>query len=185
MIHHVAVVRPQCLFACMLFAGMLGLKSSLVLAYEVEISEQDIQAEVATMFPIRQQLPFVTTTFTDPRVRIAAGSDRVRLAIAVHARFANQVEAAGLAEIEGSLGYDPATGEFHLIRPAVTALQFDRLQQEALGLVRLMANAIAEQYLPSIAIYQLDERDFTQGMMRRKLKGIEVRDGKLVADLDW
>jgi hypothetical protein len=171
--------------AGLLFAAALCMKSPLALAYEVAITQQEIQTEVATLFPIRQQLPFVTATFSDPRVHIVAGSDRVRLALSVHARFANEVEAAGRAEIEGSLGYDPASGEFHLIRPIVTSLQSDPLQQDALDLVRLMANAIAEQYLPSIVIHRLDERDFKQGMMRRKLRSFEVRDGKLVAELDW
>ncbi len=170
----------------LLLAGALGIGASgQTQAWQLEITEAQIQTEVATMFPIRQQLPFVTAVFSDPRVRIVAGSDRVRLALAVAAAFPNQIETRGQAEIEGNLGYDAATGEFHLIRPAVTRLHFDLLQPEAVDFVRLMANAVAEQYLTHIVIHRLDERDFRQGMMRRKLQGIQVQDGKIIAELDW
>lgn len=176
-----SLLLPAMLLACVLGLGLPGLAQ----AWTVDITEDQIQAEVATMFPIRQQLPFVTAVFSDPRMHIVTGSDRMRLALTVTTTFPNQVEAKGQAEIEGSLGYDATTGEFHLIRPAVTQLQSDLLQQDSLELVRLMANAIAEQYITHVAIYRLDERDFQQGMMRRKLKGIQVRDGKFIAELDW
>ncbi len=179
------LLRNGMLSAALITGLLVGWLPGQAQAWQVEITEAGIQSEVATMFPIRQQLPFVSATFSDPRVRIIAGSDRVRLAIAVTTAFPNQVEARGHAEIEGTPGYDAATGEFHLIRPAVTVLQFDLLQQESADFVRLMANVIAEQYVANIVIYRLDEQDFRQGMMRRKLKGIEVRDGKLIAELDW
>ncbi len=166
-------------------AALLCLLSPAAHAFQVEISEQQIQAEVETMFPIRQQLPFASAVFSDPRVRIVPGSDRVRLALTVGTRIAGEAEVRGDAEIEGSLGYDPGTGEFHLIRPALTRLHFDVLQRDALELLTLMANAIAEQYLTHVVIYRLDARDFRQGMMRRNLRGVQVRDGKLIAELDW
>lgn len=169
----------------LLLALLLCLSAAQAAAWNVEISQDEVQASVATMFPIRQQIPFAAVVFSDPRVLIVEGSDRVRMGLAVDASFANQVAAAGRAEIEGGLGYDPARGEFHLLRPAVTDLQVDVLPQDYLDLVRTMTNSIAEQFLSGIVIYRLDERDFRQGMMRRALKGVHVRDGKLIAEMDW
>lgn len=172
-------------FAAALLSCAFGMGSGRAWAWTVEISQEEIQAAVSTMFPIRQQIPFAITTFSDPRIFIVEGSDRVRMALAVRTNFSGQVAAAGRAEIEGAPGYDPVRGEFHLLRPAVTVLDFDQLEQEYLELVRMMANSIAEQFLPGIVIYRLDERDFRQGVMRRSLRGIHVRDGKLIAELDW
>lgn len=168
-------------------AGLLGVIAGAgqAQAFQVEITEAQIQAEVTTMFPIRQQLPFVSAVFSDPRVRIVPDSDRVRLALSLQARLAAEVDAAGEAEIEGSLGYDAATGEFHLIRPSVVRLHLDLLPRDTLELVRVMTNAVAEQYLTSIVIYRLDERDFRQGMMRRNLRSVQVRDGRLIAEMGW
>lgn len=172
--------------AVLVLAGLLGIAGAgQARAFQVEITEAQIQAEVAAIFPIRQQLPFVTAVFSDPRVHIVPGSDRVRLALSLHARVAPDVEAGGDAEIEGSLGYDPATGEFHLVRPAVSRLHLDLLPRETLEFIRVMANVVAEHYLTSIVIYRLDERDFRQGMMRRNLRSIHVRDGRIVAELGW
>ena len=169
----------------LLFAAALCMTAGQAFAWEVEIPQEEVQASVETMFPIRQQIPFATVVFSDPRVLIVEGSDRVRMGLAIDASFANQATAKGRAEIEGGLGYDPARGEFHLLRPAVAGLHFDGLPQEYLDLVRMMTNSITGELLGGIVVYRLDERDFRQGVMRRALKGVQIRDGKLIAELDW
>lgn len=166
-------------------AALLCLLPPAAQAFQIEITEQQIQAEVGTMFPIRQQLPFVTAVFSDPRVHIVPDSDRVRLTLSLRARLAAESEVAGEAGIEGSIGYDAETGEFHLVRPSVTRLHLDLMAQESLEFIRLMANAVAEQYLTSVVIYRLDERDFRQGLLRRNLRGVEVRDGRIIAEMGW
>lgn len=154
-------------------------------AYSVEISLDEVQAAVATLFPIKQQIPFATTVLSDPKVRIVNDSNRVRLAVNIQASFPNGIHSAGTAEIEGELGYDAAHGEFRLRQPVVTELRFGALPADYADLMKANVNALAEQILPSIVIYRLDERDFRQGMMRRVLKGVTVKDGKLIAELDW
>lgn len=169
----------------LILALLMTLVPGSALAWTVEFTETEIQAEVAQLFPVRQELPFVTAVFSDPQVRIVEDTDRVRLALAIRTQFPNRQEATGQAEIEGSIGYDAGSGEFHLIQPEVTVLAFDRLQQEHVDMIRLMLNAVAEHLLPNIVVHQLDDRDFRQGMMRRSLKDVRVSDGKVVAELYW
>jgi hypothetical protein len=168
-----------------LLALLLLCPGAQALAYSVEISQEEVQAAVATVFPIRQQIPFITTEFSNPTVRLVKGSNRIRLGLAVRASFADQAATSGQAEIEGELGYDPARGEFHLRQPAITGLDIDALPPDSVAALKILLNAATQQILPSVVLYRLDERDFRQGMMRRALKGVSVRDGRLFAELDW
>jgi len=154
-------------------------------AYTVEITQKEIQSMVASIFPIKQQLPFVSTTLSDPRIHILRGNNRLRLSVAVSTAFSNNITSSGVAEIEGEVDYDSVKGEFYLRQPTITKLQFDQLPQEYEQQARSVVSGLTQQSLPIIVIYRLDEKDIKQAVTRRVLKGISVKDGKLVADLDW
>ena len=164
---------------------ILGLLATPVHAYTVEMSQTELQAMVEQGFPIRQQTPFATTVLSQPKITIPANSQRLRLSVAITAVFPNNITSKGRAEIEGELDYDATKGEFHLREPSVTALYFDNLPQQYRELLTTVIGALARQTLPIIVIYRLDEKDLRQSMAKRVLKDVKVRNGKLIAELDW
>lgn len=170
------IVRVKMLLILILFTGQ-------VQAYTVEISETDLQQMVSQGFPVQQQTPFATIILSDPRIRILGDSNRMRLSLAISTAFPNQLTSRGRAEIEGELAYDANKGEFHLRQPALIGLQFDQLPQEYHQMASALVGAIAQQTLPIIVLYRLDEKDIRQEMTKRILKGVTVKDGKLIAEL--
>ena len=165
--------------------SLAGLFASHAHAYTVEITQAELQAMVERGFPIVQQTPYATTKLSQPKVSIVNGSKRLRLGVSITGIFPGNLVSSGRAEIEGEPDYQSDKGEFHLREPVLTSLHFDRLPAEYQELMGTLVSAIVRQTLPIIVIYRLDTRDLRQSTVRRMLKSISVKNGKLIAELDW
>ena len=154
-------------------------------AYSVEMSEADIQSVVAAGFPQVQQTPLVKIVFSDPAVTIVKTTGRLRLSVTADLSAYDGFRTSGKAEIEGEISYDPVHGQFHLRNPALVGLTFNQLAPVYHQLLTVTVGAFIEQQLPIIVLYQLDSKDFKQAIMLRTLKSIKVKDGMLIAELDF
>jgi len=161
-----------------------GAFASQVLAYSVEITEAEMQTMVAAVFPVSQQSGLVDATFSDPRVRITS-RQRIRLSLACQIKMPMQSAVMGRATIEGELHFDAQRGEFQLRYPALVSVNFATLPAEYNELVKGVISTVTEQQLPIVVLYRLDDKDLRQAMARRVLRGIVVKDGKLIAEIDF
>lgn len=167
------------IFIAFLFANMAAH------AYSVEMSEADLQSVVAAGFPLVQQTPLVKIVFSEPKIRIVKSTGRLRLSVAADLSAYDGFRASGRAEIEGEIAYDPAHGQFHLRYPALVGLTFNQLAPAYHKLLTATVAAFIEQQLPIVVLYQLDSKDFRQAIMLRTLKSVTVKDGALIAELDF
>jgi len=69
--------------------------------------------------------------------------------------------------------------------PALVGVSFKQLSPSYSELLTVAVSAFIDQQLPIVVLYQLDSKDFKQAIMLRTLKSIVVKDGILIAELDY
>lgn len=158
---------------------------ALAWAYVVEMTQVELQEMLVKNFPVKRDITFAVLTFDKPQVVLTKGSNRLGLALTLTAEMPDQWVARGSGMIDGELEYDAAKGEFHLRNPGVKSLSFEGLPPQYSSMLQGVVAEFAAQTLPIIVIYKLDEKQFRQSMTRKMLKSVQVKDGKVLAELDW
>lgn len=174
---------PRSLLLRLLFIALL--LPAPAWAYVVEMTQEQLQVMLAKGFPLKREVAFATLTFDQPRLVLEQGSNRLGLALTLLAEMPGQRPARGSGMIDGELEYHADTGEFHLRNPSVKSLSFDGLAPQYNALLQGVVAEYAAQTLPIVVLYRLDESEMRQAMARRMLKSVQVKDGKVLAELDW
>ncbi|MGD2064751.1 MAG: DUF1439 domain-containing protein, partial [Nitrospirota bacterium] len=153
--------------------------------YTVTVGGPALQKAVEAAFPITRENAVGAVTLSNPRVLLRPGSRRIGLATNVKAAMPDQPPLTGNGVIDGEIAYDPTRHEFHLREPRVSSLAIDGMEGPFAALVESAVEVLMQDQLPVIVLYRLDEETLRQAPQLRMLKGVGVRNGALVLDLDF
>jgi hypothetical protein len=158
--------------------------------FEIQITQEQIQQRLDEKFPVAETYPLVIVdvdvAFTNPRVALEEGSDRVGAGVdsVITVRSSGQpqsYEASG--DVTFGIFFRPETGELFL-----TDMQFERLDVPSvppiyMPTVRKAATTVAQEALRIVPVYQLTAEDTKTTIARLILKDVNVRDGVLIVTL--
>jgi hypothetical protein len=152
--------------------------------YTVEVSEDEIQRQIESGFPVRKSVLVAKLVFSNPRVVLHGGSeDRVELRVEVVATGAlGSHRKEGSATITGGVRYDPAEGAFYLDDSRI-ALEIEGAEPERLAKIEEIATELARDRLATIPFHRLDPAGFRDSLARLALKKVKVKRGKVVLTL--
>jgi hypothetical protein len=154
-----------------------------VRALTIELTAEDIQAQLAGQFPVRQERPYITVILSDPVVMLEDNSDRIGVELTVSTTTLGNIVGHARGLVDGRLRYVPQTGEFFLVNPEVRRLQVAGVPQQYQRDMQSVVAAVAKDTLARLPVYRLNEQDPNQALAKRHLKSATVRDGRLVLDL--
>ena len=149
----------------------------------VTISEERLNAELAALFPMEQEVAAgVRLTLSEPTVVWAeSGDGRLEFAARADAEVLPlNRRYGGRAQISGAIRFDGDTGEFYLLDSRVEAVDVDGVPALFQAPLALVADRLAGERLEREAFYQLEGPLQGEGLLAR-LPGLVVRE-VVVAD---
>ena len=152
-------------------------------SFEVEITQQQMQQMAEQKFPIKKQTLLANITLSNPQLSLV--EQRFSLATDVSVHFPNQTMSQGSAIIDGKLGYRAEKGEFVMMQPTLVSLEVQGLSPQGNQLLQEQASQLEVQQIQSIVVYQLDEKRFRDRLTKQSLKFVSIRNGSLIAEMDW
>lgn len=170
----------------MLLVLLLSCGSCALWAFEtsMEISQADLQARTVKLFPQHSTTPYAKVVLSDPLVQLHPKENQLALALTVQLFLGDLPLGHTRAEVVGRLEYTPDSGEFYLRDARAANLDLSRLAPELAPAVENSINELVRGVLDHHPLYVLDEQDARQRMMKRRMKSVEVRDGRLLIFFD-
>ncbi len=157
--------------------------STPLLAFEIEITPEQIQQVAEKQFPIKKQALFVQIELSNPKITLAG--QRLTLAMQIAAYYPNQTMSQGTTVVDGKLGYNEKSGEFLLIQPRVQEVTIEGLASQHNEWLRDIISPLVAQSVTAVVLYRLDEKQFGDRMTKNSLKSITIRNGILYAEIAW
>lgn len=159
--------------------------------YVLAISEDQIVEKLNQKFPFEKNyFFFLNLHFSNPRLSLEEGSDRIRFGCDVHSNIKVDVNheripgpLGGTALLSGQLRYEASEGAFFLDRPLVEKLDIAGLPSRYAERVNSAASKMAAEYLTRAPIYRLKSSDVKHAAARLVLKKVVVSNKKLLITL--
>ena len=165
-------------------AAVIALFSAPLGASPLEFSQADLQARVAPQFPIQRSMFGIAMSFTEPVVFLSENENRLGVEVTVTAAMSPVIKGKGRGMIDGTLIYKPDTGQFVLTEPRLRNLKVENIPPEQQARLRETIDWVARNALVEIVVYQLSDTDVREKMAKRFIKSTEVKDGKLLVELE-
>jgi len=132
---------------------------------------------------VQQKDVFITTTFSDPRVILQNGSDRIGLQITATVTALGRRAVSGTLLADGQVAYIPAEGTFYFDNGQVQDIQIAGLPEDLKPVVQQLADPLIDQHLKHVVLYRLKPEDVRQELVKIFLKSAEIKNGRLVLQL--
>jgi hypothetical protein len=153
--------------------------------FEYVLERAELQASVEKHFPREKQYLFLfDVTLKEPQVELLAGANRLQVELNVGVKVKGlDAEFGGLGAVSGSLRYDPERGEFFLSDPKVERLKLPGIPEKFTAKANEVAGTALREWYERFPVYRLKDGKAKHDLARMVLKGMQVRDGKLVLTL--
>ena len=163
--------------------NLLVLLTSLMLfatdgrAFEMSLSEQQINGMLRLSFPVRQNYQGFELTFSDPEVTLDGSSSVVKLKSNIVARQNGQTLRAS-ASVQGQIHYKPSERVVEIIKPTLTEFSVaDNSMQTSEQVLSAVRQAVGQQ-LP--LVFLLDVSQLNQLLPGVQPKDISIRGKHLI-----
>lgn len=156
---------------------------SSVLAYDMVISQRDMQHSIEPFIPITQQAGPITLVVERADIRLMAGSDRIfvdlELAMNVFGQKAGDAEAV----ISGKPYYDKKTNSFYLQGASFSDFHSPQLQPVFFRDIEVLASSTLEAVFTDIPLYTLSDKTGEERTAKFFLQSVAIKEGQLVAEM--
>ncbi len=164
------------MLAAVVFLAIRARQTDITLIF----TREDLQQRLAAKFPFDQRLLFITVTYSNPRVLLNDGSDRVGLELDAAAKLSGDNLAKGHVAGDWQVRYEPAEGAFYFDNPKISRFEIEGLTPGTQEQVARVAKPLIEEYLRRVPVYHLKSGDIRQDLARTVLKSVFIKQGKLL-----
>lgn len=161
-------------------ALLLCSMSAFAWDFEVEQTQEQLQERITRQFPSTYEQLGFTLTLQNPIISLKNKSNRIYLDLDIKISSMGNLIGKAKTRISGQIFYDEEHGAFYLNNPKIEKLESAQLDPQFIPLIRDMISLAAQQLLPQMPVYILNEKDFQQKILKKRLRSIEVRDKKLI-----
>jgi Protein of unknown function (DUF1439) len=173
----------------LLLAGVAGYFLMRGEEFEIRLTQQEIQERLDQKFPLTKKYLFlVDVTYSNPRVTLVSGDDRVRLSLDAalgNLTPSNGDRIQGSSEVLAGVRYDAARYEFYLVDPVIGSLEINGLPESIAPKAQKALQVVIQEYLDHFPIYKLPPTDIKKVTARMILKRVRVDNGELVFTLGY
>ena len=147
----------------------------------ISISESQINAAMAKSFPVTQTfLQIIDLTYSNPRVTLLPGSDRVQLELQAGLTIKllpGAKNLKGTTLIDSGVRYKADTHQFFLADPKIRRLEIDRLPPDYADRVTKIALELTRSRLEATPIYTVEGPQAAMLAANVLIKDVRVKDG--------
>ncbi|MEZ0368913.1 MAG: DUF1439 domain-containing protein [Candidatus Sericytochromatia bacterium] len=166
--------------ALLLSGGAYGYAASRPL--QVELDENRIMQSLDAHFPIHKDvvLGIAGLDLDIGEVDLQGGTDRVSVVLAGNVQAAGK-SYPGQARVSFGLEYEAQSAQLYLTQPKVESFSFANLPDMVSQAATHYLLPMIQDHIERVPVYQLrEEASFQQMLLRRTLKDLQVREGKVV-----
>ena len=156
---------------------------SSAFSYTIELTERSLQEKVSAMMPLEKKQYFFTVRLSEPRVELHDESNELSFFTHLDVIAPGGLKGGGQGEIQGSIRYEPATGEFFLQSPKLVDLDIRLIPKTLSPRIAALAELVLAKACAKIPIYRLKDDDSKHQLAKSTLKSIHVEDRKLMITL--
>jgi hypothetical protein len=144
----------------------------------VDLSQQEIQAQLDPRFPAEKCFLGACLALRDPQVRFDEGPDRLGFSAGFVATLGKR-KMPGTTTFTGRPRYDRATASFYLDDVQVSEFQMTGNAPDFDEVVRVRGPKVMEAILRNVPIYKLNSDGKHGALAKLALRSVQVVDGKL------
>ncbi len=167
-------------FITTLYSSSLLLFSMTVQAYEVRLTEQQLQQQLDSQMPLTQSQGMVTLTLSNPKLDLLSSGNRLSLQTNALIVTSIGLQSSGQLTIEGKIRYDKASYSFFIEEPVIRQLDIDGLAPALQPQLISLAQKALTPALTNQPVYTLSDQDMTEAMARMMLKSLTISDADVV-----
>tara|TARA_B100001109_G_scaffold201911_1_gene168717 strand:+ start:109177 stop:109725 length:549 start_codon:yes stop_codon:yes gene_type:complete len=177
-----------------IYAALTGPRSALLLimvlasavsdAYEMRVSELQLQQALNERMPLIQQRGIFTLTLTQPQLTLL--KDHQRAQIRAHARVVTRIglQSQGMVTVDGKVRYQKDNYSFFIDDARVTELDLKGLSASLQPqLISILQNAVVPE-MEKQPVYTLSDQEMTQAMARMMLQDVRIEGNEVVLELN-
>lgn len=157
--------------------------TSWAYSYTVELTEAQLQQQLASMMPVTREQMFVTVTLSEPILELGNGGDKIGVFSSLDITAPGGIKGTGRAKIEGRISYKKQTGEFFLYNPTITHIEIDQVPAQFHSNIKQLAQLGLNGALKGKPIFKLDDTNSQQKMAKSMLQSVKIEPGKLLITL--
>lgn len=169
-----------------ILSAILTLLSHNVWAYNytVELTQQQLQQQLAAMMPVEKEAFFVKVVLSEPRIDLLEGSNELGVFTNIKLVAPGGVEGTGRARITGTISYKKQDGSFYLHNPKLTQLEIDQIPSQYHAKVQELGQFALDNSVSHRPLFTLSDDDMKQKMAKSVLQSVTVNSGKLIIVLN-
>jgi hypothetical protein len=156
-------------------AGIYGKK--------IVFTQDELQAKVATKFPLKKRKSLVTVNFLNPRILLTPGSDRIGISLDMEVSAPGLKSVTGHMEADGGLEYRPDSGEFAFTEGRVRAFELSDIPKAYARTIEQVGAKVVKAYLSDLILYRLKPDNFKHSLAKLVLKSVAVENGEVVVEI--
>ena len=155
--------------------GLLVLPSwVLAFTQTLVFTEQDLQSRLNGITPIQKQAVYANLVLTDAKLVLLESDNLIQIKAFIDATILGGIHGSGSVTVQGSLMYKSEQGAFYLNQARLTDLHIDQMSPEVVAQLKPLVEDVMVQSLSQKPIYQLDNNDMRQALLKGSLKDIKV-----------
>ncbi|MDK2777958.1 MAG: DUF1439 domain-containing protein [Pseudomonadota bacterium] len=161
----------------------LLLGSALSQAYEVRLSEQQMQQELDARMPVTRQQGMFILTLSEPQLALLSEQQRISIHSKALINTTLGLQGNGRVTVNGKVRYEPSDYSFYIDDPQVTAISIDGLSPSLEPQLINLAQQALQPALEGQPVYTLSDQDMSESMARMMLKSMTIDGSDMVLEL--
>jgi len=164
-----------------LIAGLMAIRGK---RYVVELTQEQIQTELDARFPVEKgHLLVLVLTLSEPEVVLPEGSERITFGLSANVSIGvgeKPKSLGGRGTVSTALRYNPENFSFYSTEPVIEQLEIQGIPVKYVDIVNRIAGRALCERLDRAPVYTLKENRLKELAARLVLKGVTVKNGRLV-----
>lgn len=170
--------RHAVILPLFMLLGLIALPSH---AYEMEVTEQELQQQLDNITLKREDM-LLSVEVTDARVNLIEATNRVALKGNIKTLLLGSLQGNGQTEIEGTIQYNSDKAAFYFVDAVIKELKIDKVDPEHLPVIQSALQKAMQEGLARKPIYVLDDNDMKQKLAKATLNHVTVKGKSLIFD---
>lgn len=166
-------------------ALILTLLAPLASAYEVRLSEQQLQQELDARMPLVQQQGMFTLELNNPQLTLINGEQRLSIRTDALLSTTFGLRSKGKVMLDGKVRYEKSDYSFYIDDPKIRQLSIEGVPPGMEPQLIELAQQALEPSLRGQPVYTLSDQEITESMARMMLKSMTIKDKAVVLDLTF
>ncbi|WP_430461899.1 DUF1439 domain-containing protein [Thalassolituus sp. LLYu03] len=149
-------------------------------AYEVRLSEQQLQQEINARLPVTQQRGLFTLEISNAVLTLIDGEDRLRIQADARLITSFGLQSRGKVTLDGKVRYNNQDYSFYIEDPVIRQISIDGVAPELEPQLIELAQQSLTPALRNQPVYTLSDQEMTQNLARMMLKGMRIEQRSVV-----